>query len=41
MGEEAPFVARDLAAIEARRELVGAGAALDNGATIGSDPGPN
>jgi tRNA A-37 threonylcarbamoyl transferase component Bud32 len=27
MGEEAPFVAPDLAAIEARRELVGAGAA--------------
>jgi serine/threonine-protein kinase len=36
MGEEAPFVAPDLAAIEARRELVGAGAGLDNGAAIGS-----
>ncbi len=41
MGEEAPFVAPDLAAIEARRELVGAGAAVDNGATIGSGPGPS
>jgi hypothetical protein len=41
MGEEAPFVAPDLAAIEAHRELVGAGAAVDDGATIGSGPGPS
>jgi len=39
MGEEAPFVAPDLAAIEARSELVGAGAAPEHGATVAAAPG--